>query len=175
MAETLQRWSLKRMKRSTSVYKRGGNENSGQIRLAFTSAFAPRRRTTMFVSGPCVRVRAFTRVFFLMNRAKKRNSRVKDVGRPQVIQLPHSSTRGRNSAKIVFELPAIHLRRLSGPSHLRGERAKDAVETGSQFDVVVVEKRKEPMEILIISMVAAIPGSASPPPQWPRLQQQPRA
>ena len=48
---------------------------------------------------------------------KERNLQGNNVGMPQVIQLPYSSTRGRSSAKIVFELPTIHLRRLSGPSH----------------------------------------------------------
>ena len=114
-----------------------------------------------FACGPYGRVRAFTRVFFIASRAKKEDSRVRNVGIPQVIQLPYSSTRGKSSAKIVFELPAIHLRRLSGPSHPRAKHTKEnAVKTGSQFDVVRVEKKKKPVEILIISCPAAISGTA---------------
>jgi len=53
------------------VQKTSGNRNGGHVRLAFTSAFAPRRRTTVVVGGLCARVRAFTRVFFLATREEK--------------------------------------------------------------------------------------------------------
>ena len=45
-------------------------KKDGHIRLAFTSAFAPRRRTTTFVGGHYERMRAFTRVFFLATRTR---------------------------------------------------------------------------------------------------------
>ena len=75
-----------------------------------------------------MRVRAFTRVFFLATRQEeeeKQNSRTRNVGMPQVIQLPYPSTRRRSSAKIVFGLPTIHLRRLSGPSHPWTKHARE--------------------------------------------------
>lgn len=75
----------------------------------------------------------FYQGFLPSNRTRERteqDSRAGNVGILQVIQLPYSSTRGKSSAKIVFELPTIHLRRLSGPSHPRAKHTKQRCSDG---------------------------------------------